>query len=238
MTKRTILPILGLIAIIALVLLVYWPKSVSDTATEETLSPVATSTAMAPSKGQAIRDAAWNVFQAYVSAAKAHDLTHLSATLYKLSPTCANTASTTECNTLMDTAFYYGNMIKKDKLTHILYDDKQVVLATDYRTDLEGNAPGMNRTILYFAYKDGVLKLLSFNPFQGAFVLWDHTSVATSTIEEKLAASIKDSDSDFLPDDTELCQGADIALDCVSTNPNSRDTDGDGWWDSIEPFIK
>ena len=46
---------------------------------------------------------------------------------------------------------------------------------------------------------------------------------------------VSDSDMDGLPDINENCEGASqYDPNCIKTNPNEKDSDGDGWWDSIE----
>jgi hypothetical protein len=46
---------------------------------------------------------------------------------------------------------------------------------------------------------------------------------------------IIDTDNDGLTDWNETCSGAGAYNpDCIETNPNNKDTDGDGWWDSID----
>ncbi len=57
-------------------------------------------------------------------------------------------------------------------------------------------------------------------------------------IEAELQAMILDSDKDGLTDMKENCGGSMMGnKTCVKTNPNKDDSDGDGWWDGIDPMV-
>ena len=56
-------------------------------------------------------------------------------------------------------------------------------------------------------------------------------SVKTATeIETEIKKFSLDSDQDGLTDEDETCISKRFS-ECVKTDPNKRDTNGDGWWD-------
>lgn len=234
MTKRYILPLI-LIVIIAAGAIFLWHK--------RALAPAALPTTIAsstPAEQTSIRDQVWKVFEAYLAAAKAHDIAALSASAYKLSAACQNQATKNDCYSRMDTVYNFGKDIKESDLPNITGDSKQVFLYTNYNEHLDGDNPSITRGLLLFARaSDGTWRLASIQPFQGSFLMRDSLpkNTPTSTINSMLKDLTVDSDGDLLPDRTETC--TDTSIDqCVKTDPHKKDTDGDGWWDSIEPFVK
>lgn len=179
---------------------------------------------------------AWTVFRKYVSAAEKHDLASLSSVAYQLTAACKDPARRTECDGLMDNAFNYGSGFREEDMTHLISDKKQLILVSDYVKNLEGEAPSVTRGVIYFVRQDGALKFLSFKPFDGSFIIRTE-GAATSTIEARLAEMVKDADGDTLPDEVELCKGDNVDPNCAKTNPKAKDSNGDGWWDSIEALF-
>lgn len=175
------------------------------------------------------------VFDEYLAAAKAHDLEKLSALSYQLSETCKDESKRKDCEALMDNVAYFGTAFSRENMKVFGRDRKQIILAGEFQEILEGDVPSITRPIIYFVREDDAVKLLSFNPFQGAFFF--RGDAATSTVSERLWASIADSDNDSLPDKTENCEDNESGPDCVKTNPSKKDSDGDGWWDSIEALF-
>jgi len=234
MTKRTILSF-GLLIIIAAGAFIFWHKRASAPA-EPAL--IASST---PEMQDALRNEAWQTFTAYLAAAKNHDIAALGAVSYKLSDACTNPDTKNDCYSRMDTVYNFGKDVKITDLPNITGDDKQVMLSTNNNEHLDGDNPSITRGILYFARAaDGSLKLASIQPFQGAFLFRDNLpkTASTTTISTTLKNMALDTDGDLLPDSIELCADEKTDPTCVKTDPNKKDTDGDGWWDSIEPYVK
>jgi hypothetical protein len=173
----------------------------------------------------------WATLQEYLSAAESKDLEALKKVAYQLSPTCKDTQKRTECETLMLSAASFGREINRENIGLLGRDDKQTILVSPYYKNEEGESPSMIRTIIFLARDEERLKLLAFNPFQGTFML--RLDQATSTISTRLDDMTRDSDKDGLADMDEKCEDANGPSDCRETNPNKRDTDGDGWWDSL-----
>ena len=133
----------------------------------------------------------------------------------------------------MDNAYSFGSPFTKKDVPHIAYDDKQIILYGDYQKNLNGDAPAIARGIIYFVREGANIKFLSFNPFQGAFIIRNGTE-ATSTISAKLDSMTADSDGDTLADDIGTCSDQNELITCTPTDPHKKDTDSNGWWDSTE----
>jgi hypothetical protein len=104
---------------------------------------------------------AWNAFDAYRAAAKAHDLAKVRALSYQLSAECeaalADSAQMEKCAGLMDSVVFFTQDFKQADFNRVVYDAKQLVLVTDYLV-----LPGADepiKTVIYFV-KDPGLKIL------------------------------------------------------------------------------
>jgi hypothetical protein len=186
-----------------------------------------------PNRSESIKNQAWAVLEEYLTAAQAHDLEALRVLSYQLSDTCLDPERREACNALMDNVYNLGQLFVKEDFMNILFDDKQVILYGEYNMNLAGDVPGITRPIIYFVREGDQVKLLSFHPFKGTLVFRGENS--TSTIVTRLEDSVKDSDGDTMPDQVEECVKADE--ECIKTDPNKKDTDGDGFWDSIEALF-
>ncbi|MBX4195437.1 hypothetical protein KW796_00570 [Candidatus Parcubacteria bacterium] len=186
--------------------------------------------------GVAVKDAAWSVFESYISALKAHDLPKVEALSYQLSETCKDSARVKDCYEIMDNAYNFGSHFIKNNLKHVLYDDKQIILFSEYVKHLEGESLSITRMTLYFVRDGQDIKFLSLNPFQGALIVRTE-GAATSTMSARLDEMVLDTDGDTLADDVEQCIGQIVASDCVKTDPKKMDTDNDGWWDSVDALF-
>ena len=208
--------------------------STDATSTVTVVSPLPKTTPAVESE----RDTAWTLFQKYLTAAKNHDLATVKALSYQVSPDCLDATKTTECNARMDTAYFYGSAIDESSLTHTVGDDKQLILVGDYKEKIDNQAITLTRGIVYFTKQNGNIKFLSLSPFDGFFKLIDASSTeATSTTEASLKALTKDTDGDTAPDAVETCTDPGAPADCVKTDPNKKDSNGNGWWDSIEALF-
>lgn len=104
---------------------------------------------------------AWRIFNSYMAAAKAHDLPTLSNLSYQLSPTCkaalTDEAKLPACYELMNSVVYFGENFKQSDFTNVAYDDKQIVLSTDYMNN------GATKTVIYFVREGSSTKLLGIS---------------------------------------------------------------------------
>lgn len=181
-----------------------------------------------------ILDEAWGVFDAYRAAAKAHDLDKLSSLAYQLSDTCKNPEQRDQCDALMDNVVFFSQDFVKGNFSHVAADAKQVILYGDFGEVTATSSVTYSRRIAYFARsEDGALKFLSFSPFDGVFIVIQDGDKPES-VSKRLREMTADTDGDTLADEQETCTGQTVTADCVKYNPKRIDTDGDGWWDSIE----
>lgn len=192
------------------------------------------------SAGQAEKDQAWAVLQKYLSFAKANDIKGLTSLSYQLSDSCKNYDKSTDnkkdCDAKMQSVYSIGSQFKKADYTIVWSDSKQTILSTPfYRADAgEEIASYLHGVIFFVKSTDGSIKLLSFNPARGIFL----PKTATSTkaeIDKKLKDAVIDLDKDGMEDQVESCIRTDVA--CTKTNPQKRDTDGDGFWDGVEALF-
>lgn len=75
---------------------------------------------------------AWATFQDYLTAAKNNDLEMVKVLSYQISPACADEARRAECNDLMQGVAVIGQSLEQSDFKNVAYDDKQIVLSTDY----------------------------------------------------------------------------------------------------------
>jgi len=212
--------------------------------TEETLTgatTTATSTVTPKSETKpTLSNTTWVAFEKYLGFAKAHDLVGIKSLSYQISPTCEDVTKTEECNLLMDNVYFFGKDLKEKDYTNIWSDSKQIILSTDFKRQEVGTTTvSYTRGIIYFTRDtQGNPKILSFNPDDGIFL--NKSSYTPEELEARITNMTKDSDQDGLPDIMESCAEYAVEANCPNkkTNPNKRDTDGNGWWDSIEIFFK
>jgi len=119
-----------------------------------------------PSPDNLLKEKAWNVFKNYLENAYEHDLPGLRMLSHQISNTCNNPEMKDACFSLMDNVYFIGSSFVKDDFKNIWSDEKQIILATDYR-QISIEALGINelvRNVIYFTIdKNGNPKILSFN---------------------------------------------------------------------------
>src|SRR3989344_5672573 len=137
---------------------------------------------------------AWETFEKYKEAIRAHDLDKVKSLSHQISPTCDDPAKRDECNALMDNVSLLTENWMREDFTQTAYDGRQVVLSTDYievSPDLDPI-----KTVLFFTREPyGEPKVLGI----------------------KFCFGIEGLDDE-----------------CVDTNPATRDSDNNGWWDDVE----
>jgi hypothetical protein len=194
---------------------------------------------MAVSPSSTSRNAALKVFKDFLTKAEAHDIEGVRALTYKQSEACADLERQEECFALMDNVVEFGKEVKEEEYVNLWEDKSQIILTTEARRDSFQQSEGYLRGYIYFVRDSftGSIKVLAFEPNRG----WFYKSKDTDTadfVEHKLQDEIKDSDRDGLTDFQESCLGSYFdSPDCTNTNPNERDTDGDGWWDGVEFYF-
>ena len=207
----------------------------SEPVVTKTQSSSTTPTTPANQEKEAIKNMAWDLFQKYLSYNKANDLNGVKSSVYKISEVCDMATPNQECKDRMQSAYSYGSVLKKEEFKNVWYDERQIILSTDFWTEnsTEMGAYGRFRAIIFFIKDEsGSWKMLSFSPFKG--------SIATKKeFGEKAEAEAKlqsdDSDMDGISDYEEKCLGTKRA--CIKTDPTKRDSDGDGIWDGVQALM-
>lgn len=181
---------------------------------------------------------AWTTFEKYVAFAKAHDIQGIKSLSRELSPTCSDPSKVKDCNLLMDDIAAVGAIFSEKDFTHILYDDKQIILSTDFKREDYSQLRGYTRTVIYFTRNaEGNPLITGFGPTQGRYLA--KLSKQTDTeLEKALTLRLVDTDKDGLPDFVEACKEIEKDKVCTPTDPNKRDTNGNGYWDGIEIFFR
>jgi hypothetical protein len=182
---------------------------------------------------------AWSVFTAYLKAAEANDIQELSRYSHKISSVCQGEEVNEECGARMNAAYTIGSQFKEGEFKNRVEDHKQLILSTDGVVYEDEQEVGYSKKYLLFTKnEEGDLKVLGMDPSRRYFVY----KKVGSTTEELLPLAERemvDSDMDGAPDRFEECNLPLTILveSCEKTDPQNRDTDGDGWWDGVEPFL-
>ena len=130
-----------------------------------------------------------------------------------------------------------SSKINKSDYVNKWQDDKQAIYSTIPKKIDNTESYGYKQGIIMFINKDGFWKVLSMSPEKTWTISKKGTNHTATQIEQELQAMMLDSDKDGLTDKEETCT-ADHDPACVKTDPNKRDTNGNGWWDGIEAVMK
>ncbi len=103
-----------------------------------------------------VGEEAWAAFVSYRTAAETHDIPALHALSYRLSGACrtalTDSSKATPCYELMDSVSMITGPFKKSDFIRVAYDDKQIILATDYEEVEPGSDPV--KAVIYFVRQD------------------------------------------------------------------------------------
>ena len=132
--------------------------------------------------------------------------------------------------------FFYGELAKLNKtdFVNVWRDDKQAILSTNpIRTDTADNY-SYDKKQIFFIKDISLWKVMNLDISAGSIPKsWGAEG------EKELQSMPIDSDKDGVADRVETCSGAEqYNSRCVKTDPNNRDTNGNGWWDGIEEDMK
>lgn len=182
------------------------------------------------------KEIAWSLFQKYLEYNKENNLDGVKSAVYKISDVCADVAPSDTCKARMNSAYSYGSALKKEEITNVWSDGKQIILATDFKVTSGDNTINRARALIFFVKDDsGNMKMLSFSPARGSTVTKGGAS--EEELNDRLITYTEDNDKDGMADYIEECVGKSAESTCVKTDPQTRDTDGDGWWDGVEALF-
>ncbi len=127
--------------------------------------------------------------------------------------------------------------MNKSDYVDIWQDEKQAIYSTGLLKENNQESYGYKKGIIMFVNDKGGWKILSKNE-----QIWSVPSIITAggakitqaEADKSLKEMVIDKDKDGLTDNEETCSGNfKNTKDCKKTDPNKRDTSGDGWWDGI-----
>ncbi len=106
---------------------------------------------------------AWQIFTQYRQYAKDHNLAGLKSLTHKLSPICqaaldGDTTKVKECEGLMDSVYFFTQDFEFHDFSQASYDDKQLILATDYRKLTDDTDP--IKVVIYFVRNGPAMQML------------------------------------------------------------------------------
>jgi len=239
-TSKKILSIIGFLAII--LVLFFTLKNVSLAPTTETgntneinmvnLQPPELSLPLS----NAPKDEAWALFQKYLAYNKTQNLDGVRSVVYKVASVCDDPKTAIDCKGRMGQAYYYGSVLKKEDFVNVWSDDRQIILATDFRVEENDYTMRRVRGIIFFVRNEaGELKMLSFSPFSGAVT--DKGTASRQELDDRLIIYTEDRDEDGIASYKEECLGIKEGEICAKTNSKIRDTNGDGLWDGVEALM-
>ncbi|KKP56018.1 MAG: hypothetical protein UR80_C0012G0002 [Parcubacteria group bacterium GW2011_GWB1_35_5] len=188
-----------------------------------------------PSESNNPKDIAWTAFQKYLKYNKEQNLEGVKSVVYKVAPICEDLKDIIDCKARMSSAYAYGGALEKKDFVNIWSDEKQIILATNFKIQEDDSILGRHRAIIFFVKDNESLKLLSFSPFKGATV--SKGVASREEIDDRLIIYTEDKDEDGIADYDEECLSPKEGEVCVKTNPKIRDTDGDGLWDGVQALM-
>lgn len=179
----------------------------------------------------------WETFSLYLKYSKNKDIEGLKSLSYKLSSLCTTQSLIKDCHGALDEIVMVGNLFKESDFTHILHDNMQIILFSDYKKEIFNESEGYVHTTLYFIRdSDDKLKIVGFGPSEGIY-LSKTLNPDTTILTDKIADKLRDTDKDGQADYVELCLEPQEGIVCVKTDPLIRDTDKNGYWDSIQTLM-
>ncbi len=182
---------------------------------------------------------AWKVFEQYLNAAKQKNRDALRNYSYQLSSVCDGDEVSEECLQRMESAYSVGSTFEKKAFTVRYGDQKQFILATEPKEFENETSAGYTQQYLLFAKKDdGKFYVLGMDPDRSWYTI-KKENISKEELLLLAKEEMLDSDLDGAPDKFENCEFPEsfLFLSCEKTDPLNRDTDQDGWWDGIEPFL-
>lgn len=197
--------------------------------------PKATST---PIKSTATASASvdlWAIYDKMTLALKNKDVDAFNAVSYDQVPS----SQKSQFNQIA--TFLYDQSIKIDKSSYVnkWQDSKQAIYSTNPEKMDDDEVYKYSQGTVMFINKDGSWKILLTSPERGWNVVKSGTNSTPAQIEKDLQAMMLDSDKDGKKNDEETCSnGEQYNSRCVKSDPNKRDTNGNGWWDGIEANMK
>jgi hypothetical protein len=134
-------------------------------------------------------------------------------------------------------SYLYDESVKiiKNDYVNKWQDDRQAIYSTNPKKADDAEVYRYTHGSVMFVNIDGVWKVLSNSPEVGTSVSKKGTNRTATQIEQDLLLMMLDSDKDGISDQEETCSELyKYNSKCVKTDPNKRDSNGNGLWDGID----
>lgn len=117
---------------------------------------------------QNTKDKVWSLLEQYIKYAENKDVEKIISLSYQVSDACKNYGKSEEnkkdCDTKMNTAYFVGKELKKDKLVFLWQDKKQIILASDFVFEENEAMISKSRAMVYIILdSSNNMKVLSYN---------------------------------------------------------------------------
>lgn len=103
---------------------------------------------------------AFAVFRDYREFARTGDIEGIKSLSHQISPACSDPERREECERLMASVYYFTQDFKEEDFKHIYFDDRQLVMLTDFLPSAESPDREPIRSALFFTRMEGGPKLL------------------------------------------------------------------------------
>lgn len=185
-------------------------------------------------------DQLWEIFSKYLDFAKKQDRDNLKKVAYQLSPSCTSTPVSSECKSKMSAVYEAGKSITRNDFTLIWSDKRQAIVSSEAKKIEDSQSVGYQKSIVVFARNDqGQFGILALDP-QRSWLVKKNATTTNESLYKRAGDLMIDTDKDGVTDDFEKCIFPDSLLilsECKKTDPQNRDTNGDGWWDGVGMYI-
>jgi hypothetical protein len=130
---------------------------------------------------------------------------------------------------------YSMGVVDKNAVTTKWEDENQAIYLTDIKKSEDAKFYKNEYGRIVFI-KEGMQ--WKVGEVAGSIGLNVTKSVSKESAEKMLQEMSLDTDQDGIRDQVEKCEGSKAAdPKCVKTDPNNRDTDGNGYWDGVDAII-
>jgi hypothetical protein len=142
-----------------------------------------------------------------------------------------------ELKKLMTWSADQSSYLKETDFVNLVEDEKQLIMSTNLINDSHDDVFSYKKEKIFFVKgSSGDLKILTVR----TSTYGDATDKTETEKWSSLQEKVKDSDGDGLTDTEETCEEffSSFDDDCVKTDSYKRDTNGNGWWDSVDRILK
>ncbi len=137
-------------------------------------------------------------------------------------------------------SFLYSQSKNISKVSYVnkWQDAKQAIYSTEPKKVDTEKSYSYVQSVVKFIYTNNTWKVVNVNPEITWSIAKSTNKLTTAEVDAELRAMFLDTDKDGITDVEEKCIGSFQGdSKCIKTDPNKRDTDGNGLWDGIDASI-